>query len=38
MMTKQEAERLLDALKDNEIKQLKEKLKSNRRKNVEKDW
>lgn len=38
LLSRQEAERLLDALKDNEVKQLKERLKSRRKKNVEKDW
>lgn len=38
LLNRQEAERLLDALKDSEVKQLKERLRSRRKKNVDKDW
>lgn len=38
LLSRQEAERLLDALKDNEMKQLRERLQSRRKKNVDKDW
>ncbi len=37
-LTKEQAERLLDALKDNEMEMIKARLKSKRKKNVEKDW
>lgn len=37
-LTKEQAERLLDALQANEKKLMKDRLKSNRRKDVDKDW
>lgn len=37
-LTKEQAERLLDALQANEKKMMKDRLKSNRRKDVDKDW
>jgi Ca-activated chloride channel family protein len=38
LLSKQEAERLLDALKANEMEMIKARLKSTRKKNVDKDW
>jgi Ca-activated chloride channel family protein len=38
LLSKEEAERLLDALKANEMEMIKARLKSSRKKNVEKDW
>ncbi len=38
LLSKQEAERLLDALKANEAEMIKARLKSHRRKDVDKDW
>ena len=38
LLSKQEAERLLDALKANEMEMIKARLKSARKKNVDRDW
>jgi Ca-activated chloride channel homolog len=38
LLSKQEAERLLDALKANEMEMIKARLRSSRKKNVDRDW